>query len=536
MAVNDRSYIRILPESTGDRVGFCTVLDVEYNNKTGSFPVGATVVGGTSGTTGVVKRDLVDNDLSTSGVVTIELAEGYESKNYNATEALNIESVSQATCTTAGYGIYYNANVNVGKNNPTYGQFVDNEGAAYTRFAEGSPIFDAFGRLSTSQLTVQDEHQHQYGEHSDHFTETLVSAATITHEVASASVVFSCPTTSGASAKRVSDKYYKYQAGKSQLAMMTLAIGDTGKANVNRMWGYGDDDNGLFFLLEGTTLNVMLRSKVSGSVVDTKIAQSSWNNDKLDGSGNSVNLSGHTLDVSKDNIYWIDMQWLGAGRVRFGVIIDGVRITCHEILNANNNTLPYMQTATLPLYAEQTNTGVAASTSEMRVFVQAIMTEGDFQPPHAHFAAALTGITVTGANTNLVTFRSKQQFNSVDNRIQAYGDELYVFTDTEPVLIEVVRDATLGGTPTWTVDPGAASSVEADTAGTTVTGGTVVASYLVGTGTPENINLREIFAYNTDTMHRKADITEFISYSIRCSLLSGTTTDVSLTANWHENQ
>jgi hypothetical protein len=73
------------------------------------------------------------------------------------------------------------------------------------------------------------------------------------------------------------------------------------------------------------------------------VNQSSWNGDKLDGTG----PSGLTLDPTKAQILWMDFEWLGVGSVRCGFIINGVFYVCHTFNNANLITSVYMTTATL---------------------------------------------------------------------------------------------------------------------------------------------------------------------------------------------
>jgi hypothetical protein len=76
---------------------------------------------------------------------------------------------------------------------------------------------------------------------------------------------------------------------------------------------------GVFAAGANATASIVLRSSVSGSVVDTEVAQSSWNQDKMDGTGRSK----ITLDLTKIQILVIDAQMLYAGRVRIGFMVDG---------------------------------------------------------------------------------------------------------------------------------------------------------------------------------------------------------------------
>jgi hypothetical protein len=145
--------------------------------------------------------------------------------------------------------------------------------------------------------------------------------------------------------------------------MMTFVM-PTGavSGNIKRI-GYYNANNGIFFETDGTTINIVRRTYVTGSAVDNEVAQASWNLDTMDGNGDS----GITLDITKTNILVIDLEWLGVGRVRVGWNIDGVTYYCHEFLNANSLSDVYMSTANLPLRLEIQNdgTGVADSIEQI---------------------------------------------------------------------------------------------------------------------------------------------------------------------------
>lgn len=68
----------------------------------------------------------------------------------------------------------------------------------------------------------------------------------------------------------------------------------------------------------------------------TWVPQSSFNVDKLDGTG----PSGMTLDPTKLNVFQINFRWLGAGEIRFAIenSIDGEMVFFHHIHYSNQNT------------------------------------------------------------------------------------------------------------------------------------------------------------------------------------------------------
>ena len=517
-------FVQVPPDSTGKMINHKLGFVLAYSSGTIDFKVGDIVVGVSSGTQGIVTHV---EGTTASGFIQCEHIHGTTTIWTNG-ENIQVNGVTNAVA--GNQTNYYTPKaIQVGANNSENGQYVDNQGQGYVRFAEGAPQFDAFGKMRVSEATTVAEYIHDYDTLPEQYQDITATAGTITHIAGEAGVKLSCTTASGSQAKRVSHTYHPYLAGRSQLIEMTAAIGDTGKANVKRIWGYGDDDDGVFFQLNGTSLQLVVRNSTGSTAAEVVIDQADWNVDKLDGTG----LSGYNADVSKNNIYWIDLQWLGAGTVRFGVVADGLRITCHEQKHANTLNSVYMRTGSLPLYYEQINTGVSASTSEFKFFCGVVKVEGPLKPHYSGFAGALPKKTVTTTGVYLGSFRSKQTLNTFDNRVLAFGELLEFFSDTELVTIKMYKNATLTAA-TWLGDPDADSSVEFDTGASAISGGRLINQWLLPTGILKQINLSDIFNFQGEMMRRHATITDFDSYSFVVDLETGTTTDIYMTANWKE--
>ena len=147
-----------------------------------------------------------------------------------------------------------------------------------------------------------------------------------------------------------------------------------GAANSHQRIGLFDDQNGVFFDQVDGVLGVTIRSYTTGTAVDTHITEASWNIDKMDGTG----VSGVTIDTTKTNIFIIDLQWLGVGRVRFGFDIDGMIFWCHEVNNANTRNVVYMSTPRLPIRYEVENTGASSALDDFRQICSTAIAEGVF--------------------------------------------------------------------------------------------------------------------------------------------------------------
>ena len=88
---------------------------------------------------------------------------------------------------------------------------------------------------------------------------------------------------------------------------------------------------------------------VISKTVDTKYPQSSWIYDKADGTG----PSGYTIDLSKNQMWYIDYSWYGAGFVRFGLRTNlGQKIYCHKVANNNVNIVAWLRSGNLPAHYE----------------------------------------------------------------------------------------------------------------------------------------------------------------------------------------
>ncbi len=119
----------------------------------------------------------------------------------------------------------------------------------------------------------------------------------------------------------------------------------------------------------GATSSYVIMSKT----IDTRIPQSQWNIDTMDGNG----PSGYVLDLSKMQMFFIDYSWYGAGAARWGLRgVDGRVTYFHKIANNNVNYEAYLrsgnlparyQTVTQPIDTYLTATLNSATTSGMTV-------------------------------------------------------------------------------------------------------------------------------------------------------------------------
>ena len=242
---------------------------------------------------------------------------------------------------------------------------------------------DAFGRMRMSTPMTLFDSSHRYRDNGLWNTSNT-AGSNVVHSTNQGLVNLNLPTTANAEIIRETTKVFAYQPGKSLFTLNTF-VPATPKANLRQRIGYFGAQNGIYFEIDGTTAYFVERSYVTGELVETRVAQSEWNIDNLLGS--SVNVPGGigpcpskiTLDISKAQIMWTDIEWLGLGSVRCGFVIDGKLIHCHTFHHANLIESTYITTASLPLRYEIKNTGTTASNSTLGQVCSTVISEGGYQ-------------------------------------------------------------------------------------------------------------------------------------------------------------
>lgn len=333
------------------------------------------------------------------------------------------------------------------------------------------PSADAFGRVRIAAPLTMFDSSHRYRDNGLWNTLTA-SGGTTTFNASQGLVDLAVTTTSGSKVYRETTKVFSYQPGKSLLIMTTFVF-NPAKTNLRQRVGYYGTDNGIYLELDGTTLSLVERSSVSGSLAETKIAQANWNYDKMDGTG----PSGMTLDMTKAQILWADIEWLGLGTVRMGFVIDGKFILCHQFQHANLITSTYITTASLPLRYEIENTGTTASSSTLKQICSTVISEGGYELRGLQQGLG-TPITTPTALTNagtlypVISLRLKSSPNRLDAIVILTALSIMGITNNANYNWRVVANGTTTG-GTW-VSAGADSAVEYNVTGTTYTGGNIL--------------------------------------------------------------
>ena len=343
--------------------------------------------------------------------------------------------------------------------------------------AIGGTNLDAFGRLRISNPFTLFDSSHRYTDNGA-FVSSTSGTASATFNANQGLIDLAVGTASGDLIRRETKRVFPYQPGKSILIMTTFVMAPA-KTNLTQRVGYYGTGNGFYLEQEGSDVYLVRRSSVTVSVVNTRISKSSWNQDKLDGTGKS----GITLDLTKAQILFLDMEWLGVGTVRAGFIIDGAFVPCHYFQHANTTfTSTYITTACLPVRYEIENTGVVASASTLKQICSTVISEGGYEIAGTQQAIG-TDITspktLTTAGTVYPAISLRLKTARLDAVVILSAISLLGLTNNSNYKWSIISGGTTTG-GTW-VSAGSNSSVEYNITGTSFAGGSTLASgYIQG--------------------------------------------------------
>jgi hypothetical protein len=361
------------------------------------------------------------------------------------------------------------------------------------RLTPSGTAVDAFGRIRVAQPHTLFDSQHQDVE-NDKWDTLITGSGTKTHLANESAIKLEISTANNDSIIRETLRVMPYQPGKSLLIMNTFAMG-TPKANVVQRVGYFSSSNGIYLENDSGTNYLVLRSSVTGSVVEIRVAQTDWNIDTFDGngySGQGTEIAHKTgLDVSKSNLFWLDIEWLGVGDVRCGFLVDGLLKTAHVFHHDNRNDTTYMRSAILPLRYEIYNKGATTSNTVMRQICSTVISEGGYNQINQTRSAStpLTGKNLTnGINNPMISLRLKSdRLNAVaiPVAVDLYGLQATAFK------YRVYENVTSLTGESWTTTD-SSSAVQYDFSATAMTGGTLLKEGIFkGLESSKEINLRD---------------------------------------------
>lgn len=385
---------------------------------------------------------------------------------------------------------------------------------------------DAFGRLRVSNPLTLFDSFYRYNDNSKINTYTS-GTASATPDANAAEFLCTVGTTSGDSVYRETSRVFAYQPGKS-LQILTTFVMAPGKTNLRQRVGYFNTQNGVFLEQDGTTLRFRIRSYVTGAITYESVDQANWNVDPLDGSG----VSTRTLDITKAQILFFDIEWLGVGSVRCGFVIDGQFVLAHIFHHANRISDTYMTTACLPVRMEIENTGATASASTYKQICSTVISEGGYAlmgTPTSVGHPLNAPYSLANPNTLYPIFSMRLKSDRLGAIVLPKGYSIGLSGNNNFNLQLIIGGVTTSGT--W-INAGTNSSVEYNLTATSITGGRISEwRQIIGSNQFAGLaDLQEPFQYQLERNTFTGVATELTI----CLITSGNNVNTYAAVNWEE--
>ena len=322
---------------------------------------------------------------------------------------------------------------------------------------------DAFGRARMSEPFTLFDSTLRYTKRTDQWYESTVGGGIIDYLANESTASLTTTTASGDTALRRTKRNMPYQPGKS-LQIMQSFCGASPVIGLVQEVGYFDDENGIILRASGTTLQLAIRSKSSGSVTEETVNQANWNLDTFS-----------TLSFNKTNIFITDLEWLGVGRVRCGFVIDGEIKWCHEFNHANDKAVVYMTTATLPLSYRIKNEATLASGAALKQICCTAISEGGYEPSGPIYVGGRGIGDVQSITTETMVAAIRMASGRTDNVI--LPAQVDAAADGNAIAQwRLYLNPTVSGT--WTAAANGRGNVQTMSTGT-ISGGTVIETGLL---------------------------------------------------------
>jgi hypothetical protein len=322
--------------------------------------------------------------------------------------------------------------------------FIFNNKVSYS----DSPNLDAFGRLRTAAVQNLVDIKHVYDKNPLQINEVTAGTATSIFNQEYARVRMSTSANNDL-VIRQGKTHPIYQPGKSQLFQASFSNFQLETNVIKRVGGftsttastYNSVFDGFFLESNGVTNTISFQIWRSGTTVYSA-ATTVWDNNGFDPVG---------INWSNTNLMSVDYQWLGVGRMRFGLDIAGQLFYFTEHNCANNEPNVYMSSPNQPIRYEIRQVGVGSGYFDM--ICSQVSTEGALNGLYSTVGiqnATNADLNSSGTKYPYIGYRLKQGYKSVTSQ---YSSLSILNTTNDNYLVTIEFNPTLSVTPSWTDIP-----------------------------------------------------------------------------------
>ena len=298
----------------------------------------------------------------------------------------------------------------------------------------------------------------QFDKETDVWDEITTTGGSAVHNDVRSEVVLTVDgAVAGSKVVRQTKTVQRYIPGRTAEASFAFRFTDT-EAGIRKRIGMFDDQNGLFLEQMGDELAFVIRSNASGSVVDTRITQANWNQNKLDGTA----VNGVTLDPTMRQIVIFEYEWYGAGMAELKFVIDDHPISVHKQFHGNRQELPWMGTPFVPFRCEIENVSATIGTHSLHQSSNSFMLEGatGLLGVAVSVSSPITGTRLGVANSWYPVLSIRLQSDKLAGVVLPSTYQVATIDNTN-IFFRLVRNAVIGadaGNSAWTDVPDSGSA------------------------------------------------------------------------------
>jgi len=318
--------------------------------------------------------------------------------------------------------------------------FIYNNAVKYS----DSQNIDAFGRLRTAAVQNLVDIKHVYDKNPLQVNEVTAGTATSVFSQEFARVRMSTSANNDL-VIRQTKTHPIYQPGKSQLfeasfsnfALETNVIKRVGGFDSVTGSPYNSGFDGYFLESNGVTNVISFQIWRSGTTIFTA-ATTSWYSTEVDPT---------TLNWSNTQLLMVDYQWLGVGRMRFGLNLSGLTVYFGEHNCANEESNVYMSSPNQPIRYEIRQVGAGSGYFDM--ICSQVSTEGALNGLYS--TVGITHSTTTTLQTQDTKYpysgyRLKDSYHAVTSQ---YNSLSLLNTSNDNYLLTIEFNPTVSEVPTW---------------------------------------------------------------------------------------
>lgn len=349
--------------------------------------------------------------------------------------------------------------------------FIYNNAVKYS----DSPNIDAFGRLRTAAVTNLLDIKHVYDKNPLQVNEITAGTATSVFNQEYARVRMSTSSNNDL-VIRQSKTHPIYQPGKSQLfegsfsnfQLETNVIKRVGCFTTTTASTYNSVFDGFFLESDGTSNTISFQIWRSGTTIFSA-STTTWETNEFEPTN---------LDWSNAQLMTVDYQWLGVGRMRFGLVLSGQTVYFTEHNASNNESSVYMSSPNQPIRYEIRQVGSGSGSFDM--ICSQVSTEGALNGLYSTVGvihSSTATLDTSGTKYPYIGYRLKSGYKAVTSQ---YSSLSILNTSNDNYLMTIEFNPTLSATPTWTDIPNSPFQYSLGVGATTITSSGHIMSSLIG--------------------------------------------------------